>query len=670
MARLSNRNAEGMTFTTEYILIEDYDGRYKPKELRISPEKSTFWTFTQVQLFLNSLQDFMRPARSKITGKIPRIFFSLKFVNNKNSRYYVRLKYDLLTVAFSISGSTDWISDEWVRKKTEYISSSGTQKRKCQNMVLRTFYYFEKYLDVTNEGSFAILKGLDPFFYSRKDFSDAYDGFVSLFCRCKHVSWFTDNTDAAFMYDYYTNWFMRDYSKKTNTYDSFIHNNQGYIKFIVTECTGNEMDSVFITCNDKKYSILGGIYVSPFAQSICSPLNEDIVDGLLMDVTWKVIAGYKTSILMSSICNVGIPLGFAFGPGETKELYNLFYTTFKSVIDIDLSKYIMESDGGTALKSIIADYNQVHLICHNHYLRNLKTKEFSHQVGALTSCKCEIDLNILIDLYSQEFSKYLDNEEKMIRLQKSLQTCGMQFNIEKHKIEITDIDQWKAISMKERVDFKMPSTTNALESSHGHLNALLPRRNDFYTALSRIIDFVIEKTHNFKKAYITNFNRTKRKIEDQTSPFYRPLILKELHQYKSTIDSCECGEVALLNNMLRTNIPCSHKVVKGAQFPKPPDINLELSNSFDEFIVEYDEKKRTRSPHSKDINDFLKTRTIATIRKFSSCKNCVIIDKTVKQFNIDEETQFASKMPLSFYSEVSNGIQNFLDYKKNQKNAD
>ena len=40
----------------------------------------------------------------------------------------------------------------------------------------------------------------------------------------------------------------------------------------------------------------------------------------------------------------------------------------------------------------------------------------------------------------------------------------------------------------------------------------------------------------------------------------------------------------------------------------------------------------------------------------------------MKQINIDEETRFASKMPLSFYAEVSNGIHQFHDYKKKRKN--
>ena len=244
----------------------------------------------------------------------------------------------------------------------------------------------------------------------------------------------------------------------------------------------------------------------------------------------------------------------------------------------------------------------------------------------------------------------------------------MHFNIETKKIEIVDMERWKTISMLERIKFKMPSTTNALESSHGHLNAIVPRRNDFYTSLTRLINFVVEKTHNFRKACITNFNRAKRKIMSQTSPFYAPILVKELRQYSSPEKSCLCGEVDLLRNMMRVNIPCSHEVFKGAEFPDPPEINLKLSNSFSDFIVTYEEKTRSIQKKTKDFNDFLKKRTTETIRKFSSCKNCAIIEKTVDEYNIDNETRFVSKMPLSFYSAVANGIHNFHDFRQKQKN--
>ena len=386
-----------------------------------------------------------------------------------------------------------------------------------------------------------------------------------------------------------------------------------------------------------------------------------------MDATWKTIDCYVTSILMMSVCNVGIPIGFSFGPGETKELYSMFYDAFDEVINIDLKKYVIESDGGSALTAITVEKEQFQLMCHHHYLRGLKTTEFSQQVGAITSCKCKIDLKLLLKKYSEEFALYENDEDKFAQIQKTLATCGMHFNSETKMIEIFNEDQWKAVSLIKRADYKMPTTTNALESSHGHLNARIPRRNDFYTSLTRLITFIIHKTHNFRKAYSTNFCRAKRRIADASTPFFNPLLEKESLQYKSTKETCKCGETTLLNSMMRTNLPCSHMLYKGAKFPEEPEIELFLENNFQDFVIKYEEKQRESSNKTSDLNEVIKNKAASTIRKFTKCKNLKIIAPTVKQFNIDEETMFVSKMPLSFYSEVSNGIHKFHDYKK--KNA-
>jgi hypothetical protein len=44
-----------------------------------------------------------------------------------------------------------------------------------------------------------------------------------------------------------------------------------------------------------------------------------------------------TAIIMAVYCNVGIPLAFAFGVAETKELYEQLYTAFTRLFGIDLS---------------------------------------------------------------------------------------------------------------------------------------------------------------------------------------------------------------------------------------------------------------------------------------------------------------------------------------------
>ena len=364
-----------------------------------------------------------------------------------------------------------------------------------------------------------------------------------------------------------------------------------------------------------------GIYISPFAESICSDDNKEIVHGLLLDTTWRTLPHFVTSIIMASICNVGIPLGFSFGPSESKESYKVFYDKFASVINVDLKKYIIESDRGSALKAIAKEINIEHLSCSAHLLRSLKNTEFSYQVGQLVTARCQTDLNILMDIYSTEFSTFI-NTNKMQYLNKILMSCGLIFDTELKKIRINDEILWEHISLACRAKFKMPTTTNSLESFNGHLNSHITRRNDFYTAINRLVKLIIRKTHMFEESYKTNLSRTKRKIEAKCTHFFMQLVLKESQQYETTKEKCKCGETAIISEMMMVDIPCSHRVLKGATFPtKPDNLKLKISNSFSKFIVCLSVEGTTDDIGKDTYNKFLNRSTVATVRAFTREKN-------------------------------------------------
>ncbi|KAK8896368.1 hypothetical protein M9Y10_014266 [Tritrichomonas musculus] len=55
-----------------------------------------------------------------------------------------------------------------------------------------------------------------------------------------------------------------------------------------------------------------------------------------------------------------------------------------------------------------------------------------------------------------------------------------------YKLYISNEIEWTKVSLLKRIPFKMPTTTNSLESTHGHLNKKMPRRNNFWMSLFRI----------------------------------------------------------------------------------------------------------------------------------------------------------------------------------------
>jgi hypothetical protein len=85
----------------------------------------------------------------------------------------------------------------------------------------------------------------------------------------------------------------------------------------------------------EEYSILRGCYVSPWGRSI---LQDNEIDGLVLDTTWHVLRQQVTAIIMGAYCNVGVPLAFAFGVAETRELSEHRYTAFAELFGIDLSR--------------------------------------------------------------------------------------------------------------------------------------------------------------------------------------------------------------------------------------------------------------------------------------------------------------------------------------------
>jgi hypothetical protein len=90
-------------------------------------------------------------------------------------------------------------------------------------------------------------------------------------------------------------------------------------------------------------SVVKGCYVSPSTE-ILFLHNARLIDGLLMDATWKIIRNCVASILMLSIMNVGIPVALAIGPKEDKSLYEIFYSTMLNRFGIDLGAYPVVSD--------------------------------------------------------------------------------------------------------------------------------------------------------------------------------------------------------------------------------------------------------------------------------------------------------------------------------------
>ena len=316
--------------------------------------------------------------------------------------------------------------------------------------------------------------------------------------------------------------------------------------------------------------------------------------------------------------------------------------------------YTVERDNGIALSTVCNAHNNKHLKCLKHFLTSLGLDEFSKEVGELVSAKCIKDFNTLCAIYSEQFSKA--SIEKINNLQKMLGKAGLAYLPETKKIIVADTEKWDAISQIERIKYSMPSTTNALESSHGHLNSQIPRRNNFWSAMLRLTKYVLRKEYGFNESLIRNYQREKRIIK-KTAKDNSSIIDKQIQYYNTTPDKCECGETSLLSKMFRVKIACSHIFSITNTFAELPDIKLETKKNANDLKLHYEITKLPETATESSLEQKIQNKAVKTIRRFSHFKQEKLIRDAVSTLRINED--FANGLPTSYHETVSSGISKF-----------
>jgi hypothetical protein len=144
-----------------------------------------------------------------------------------------------------------------------------------------------------------------------------------------------------------------------------------------------------------------------------------------MDTTWRVVHLYVASILTMVIANVGIPIALSFGLTKDSVLYRAFYITLKSLFDIDLSTFIIESDQRSALRTICVKYRNCHLACLRHPLVSFLCGPFAFKIGHFVRCRGDGDFMTLTTIDEKRFPSL--EECELDQLIKALRKLGLCF---------------------------------------------------------------------------------------------------------------------------------------------------------------------------------------------------------------------------------------------------
>jgi hypothetical protein len=105
--------------------------------------------------------------------------------------------------------------------------------------------------------------------------------------------------------------------------------------------------------------------------------------------------------------------------------------------------------------------------------------------------------------------------------------------------------------MMERVQFRLPSTTNVMKSFHGHGNEETPRRNDFIPSVVRVATMMIRKTLSYEAALHESFRVMIRTARRRTKFRDATILVSEVQQYHTTLKHCDCGETGHLSETYR-----------------------------------------------------------------------------------------------------------------------
>jgi hypothetical protein len=298
-----------------------------------------------------------------------------------------------------------------------------------------------------------------------------------------------------------------------------------------------------------------------------------------MDTTWSVMQHYVTSILVAVKNNTVIPVAFSFGPTESVDLYQQFYELFNEKWEIDLGDYPVLCDQGSALARICKAKGNHRFLCLHHFLKTLVNPPFSVYVRNLVRCRTEDEFQRMKVLLESHLPYTIRGEGARLK--------GALAEFAKAGLTITsavpglaiEIDpdrrwRWEEISQYVRAEWRLPSTTNSLESIHGHLNERTPRRNDFWTSLKRLADHIDEGMKRWPDAVRHNFNHAWRVSLSRVSRIGGDELQDQIRTFGSTPVGCSGGETVLVSAMYGCTIPCCHMIHSGATRPRMPAFSV------------------------------------------------------------------------------------------------
>jgi len=435
----------------------------------------------------------------------------------------------------------------------------------------------------------------------------------------------------------------------------------GYSTTIVTqEPTSGKQYS--IDHNGNKDYIKSFIWISPFAKSILMNKNVSCIQ---LDTTFKSVKPYSMCIPMAIIHNVGVPLGCVIGPTENTDLYESFYRQVEIKLNIEeLSSIPVLSDLGVALKSFCEKRKITQYYCHRHLIERLGARSpMIPIINSIIKCDCEESLNINLISCSTLIIKLIEFRYSQKNIEEDLNRIG--FSFIDGSIVLYNSDLFNSMSLIQRKKLGIPTTTNHVEASHGHLNSITPRRNCIFSVVNRVASFIIRKTNNFLKCHHKNVKKKLMDIQFQMSNDNSSILNQEVELFKTSQDMCLCGKSNINGKLFGIPIPCVHQANIGVGIP--PMNNLiyenpifEEENHYGSEIIE--ESDPCIFSHMKKRNGMMEKMGCVSSNKTFSMKLCENITHSLSCLMGEKDKDFIMRIVISCFADTIPLNSNSISY--------
>ena len=321
----SNLTLETLFYRSDYVYAERF-----PKKLNVYISGNIAWTINNLCTLLNELPDLMNTKHSFIKRKCkkkPMIIFH--FENPENNEFYLFIK---ITDKITVQVSTYWIKDKWNLEDKKFESDIGSNNRIINKEKMQKHIRFTTTFQNISESSLFFLNNCSLLYFSKYNFSKILHFFV------KRVYLVRQPIDSDFeSVDNYVRNFCEGSQKKFNSFEDIKDFGiKGYIVLNIQKKINERRLQTYVYHN-KEYYIKSGVYLFPHSKSLLSNANVE-VRGFMLDTTWRIMSFYTTSILTACVSNSSLPIGFVFGRGETKKIYNFLIKTAEKQFNFSFKK--------------------------------------------------------------------------------------------------------------------------------------------------------------------------------------------------------------------------------------------------------------------------------------------------------------------------------------------